>query len=76
MRLAIAALLLLAAAAPAAGTSWLSRAAWPQRTPRDRERLSLYLSLLGDQSPAADEMTPASGNGGHRTAGVGVAGGG
>ena len=34
MRIATAALLLLAAAVPAAGAPWLSRAAWPQRAPR------------------------------------------
>ena len=34
MRITVAALLLLAAAAPAAGAPWLSRAAWPQRAPR------------------------------------------
>ena len=34
MRVMVAALLLLAAAAPAAGAPWLSRAAWPQRAPR------------------------------------------
>jgi len=34
VRITVAALLLLAAAAPAAGAPWLSRAAWPQRAPR------------------------------------------
>ena len=34
MRITVAALLLLAAVAPAAGAPWLSRAAWPQRAPR------------------------------------------
>ena len=34
MRITVAALLLLAAVAPAAGVLWLSRAAWPQRAPR------------------------------------------
>jgi Zn-dependent protease with chaperone function len=34
VRIAVAALLLLAAAVPAAGAPWLSRAAWPQRAPR------------------------------------------
>lgn len=34
MRIAVAALLLLAAAVPAAAAPWLSRAAWPLRTPR------------------------------------------
>ena len=34
MRIAVAALLLLAAAAPAAAAPWLSRAAWPSRAPR------------------------------------------
>jgi Zn-dependent protease with chaperone function len=34
MRITVAALLLLAAVAPAAGAPWLSRAAWPQQAPR------------------------------------------
>jgi hypothetical protein len=34
MRIAVAALLLLAAAAPVAAAPWLSRAAWPVRAPR------------------------------------------
>ena len=34
MRITVAALLLLAAAAPVAAAPWLSRAAWPQRAPR------------------------------------------
>src|SRR5207247_661632 len=34
VRMTVAVMLLLAAAAPAAGAPWLSRAAWPQRAPR------------------------------------------
>ena len=52
MRIAVAALLLLAAVAPAAWAPWLSRAAWPLRAPRTGIAAWLACSLAAVVSSA------------------------
>ena len=58
MRIAVAALLLLAAAAPAAAVPWLSRAAWPLRASPRRDRGLAGLLAVGRGFPGPGRAGP------------------